>query len=423
MVVDTTYYDILGVQPEATEEEIRKAYKKMAIKYHPDKNPDSRAEAEIKFKDLTEAYEVLSNMSKRETYNSFGKQGINDTCPRDPSFMKKMYDEIFKGMFDIFENQDMQHQMPFFPGNIPNFPFSGMQQHHQQQQQQQQQQLNKIPNINVDVDITLEEAYSGKGIKLIITRYKIDSKTSIKDITCPECQGNGIKKIMKQIGPCMAQVVSSPCENCKETGLNKANMIPEKIQIEYPVPKGVYNGVILTIENEGHDIPSCLQENSKKSRSDIKITIKESSKKMIINGLSYVRGINNNPANLLISMDLEIHESIVGCQKKIKFINNKTIFIEIPELCINNILISKNNGMPIYGKHHERGDLFIKVKSSQTKLDSKIKKNIWKLMTGNDLIKILPNEKIFLCEKINDINDNQPEQQNNQPQNTQCVQQ
>lgn len=400
MVVDTAYYDILGIKTDATEDEIKKAYRKLAIKYHPDKNPDSKAEAELKFKELTEAYEVLSDQQKRETYNNFGKQGVNDNYQRDPSFMQKMYDELFKGMFDMFENTNMQ--MPFFNG-MPGFNMG-------------QKQMAKIQDITVDVNITLDEAYTGKDVELIITRYKIDPKIE-KEIMCPECNGSGTKKIMKQIGPCMAQVLATPCEACKESGLNKSIMISEKIKIEYHIPKGVYDGLVLTIENEGNEIPINMQEKGK-TKSDIKIIIKESSNKFTINGVTYIRGINNNPNNLLMLIDLEIHEAIVGCQKRIKYINNKSIYIEIPGLCINEMLLSKNNGFPIYGKHHEYGDLYIKTKTNETNLDPKIKKIIWKIFTGDDLVKQTISDKIITCEKLND--QPSPQHHNNQPQ---CVQQ
>lgn len=406
MVVDTSYYDTIGIKPDASEEEIKKAYKKMAIKYHPDKNPDSREEAEIKFKELAEAYEVLSNPSKRETYNNYGKQGVNENFTRDPSFMQKMYDDLFKGMFDMFESSDMS-QMPFF-GMGGGFNMMN------------QTQKQRVSDIIIDVNITPDEAYTGKDVELIITRYKIDPQ-STKDIMCSECNGKGIKKTMKQIGPCMAQVVSQPCDQCKESGINKNNMIPEKIKIEYHIPKGVYNGIILTIENEGHDIPKVLQNNLK-SKTDIKLIIKETSNKFTINGVTYIRNINNNPANLLMILDLELHEAIIGSYKKIKFINGKSLYIDLPDLCINNMLLSKNSGFPIYGKHHEYGDLFIKIKTTNQKFDSKSKKIIWKILTGEELIKPPIQDNLISCEKIdnNEININR---QSQQQVNQQCVQQ
>lgn len=393
MVVDTTYYDLLGITSSATDEEIRKAYRKLAIKYHPDKNPENREESEQKFKEITEAYEVISDTNKRELYNKFGKQKINETFQHDPVFMQKMHEEIFKGMFDMFE------------GVMPDFEFQGY---------QKSKKMTKIPNINVDVEVSLEEIYNGKDIQLIITRYIIESSILSKDISCTDCGGSGIKKTMRQIALSMTQIMTVPCESCKESGLNKSLLKSEKIKVEYHIPKGVFHGMKLTIENEGHDIPHDLQSGRKK-KTDIILNIKETSRSASIYGLTYVRGaITNNPNALLMNLELDLHEALIGCHKKIKFINGKSIYIEIPELSIKELLISKNNGMPVYNKHHEYGDLYIKIQIAHTKFDSKMKKALWKTLTGVDLVKPVIQDKIYSCEKF-DLNNEKEEEEHSLP--------
>ena len=155
MVVENYQYDILGVPSDAPEEVIKKTYRKLAVKWHPDKNPDNRDEAEAKFKEITEAYEILSDTAKRETYDKFGKAGINESCQRDPAFMKKMYDDIFKGVFDMFETSGMPQGMP------PGMPFFGGL-HNMFSHVQQQQQI-QMPDIIVkDLDSILAKIKSIK---------------------------------------------------------------------------------------------------------------------------------------------------------------------------------------------------------------------------------------------------------------------
>jgi len=103
-----SYYDLLGIQRTATEQEVNKAYKKLAVKYHPDKNPGEKELAEENFKKVCEAYEVLSNKEKRQTYDQFGKQGLNQSGGGG-GFARGQADEIFAQFFggqDPFSARD-----------------------------------------------------------------------------------------------------------------------------------------------------------------------------------------------------------------------------------------------------------------------------------------------------------------------------
>ena len=92
---DGDYYDLLGIKRNATESEVNKAYKKLAVKYHPDKNPGDKELAEENFKKVSEAYEVLSNKEKRQTYDQFGKSGLNSSGMGGGGFSRGQAEEIF----------------------------------------------------------------------------------------------------------------------------------------------------------------------------------------------------------------------------------------------------------------------------------------------------------------------------------------
>ena len=143
MVFDTTYYDALNVSPSASAEEIKKAYRKLAIKYHPDKNPGNK-EAEDKFKEISEAYAVLSDSDKRRNYDQYGKNGIE--APDMNNF------------FNNFDFTSFGFNNPFF-----NFGFSNSS-HNKKGE----------PSI-LPLNLTLTELYKGLNIKRKITHSIIYS--------------------------------------------------------------------------------------------------------------------------------------------------------------------------------------------------------------------------------------------------------
>merc|ERR1712018_96903 len=187
MVYETKYYDILGVSPTATEAELKKSYRKLALKYHPDKNPD----AGDKFKEISMAYEVLSDSKKRAIYDEHGEQGIKEGGGGGGAHSP----------MDIFNM--------FFGGG--GFPGGGG-----------GRSSNKSKPIVHKLGVSLEELYNGKTRKLAVTREicceKCNGKGGSKVEKCQSCRGSGIKVTTKQIGPGMIQQMQSPCDSCGSQG-------------------------------------------------------------------------------------------------------------------------------------------------------------------------------------------------------------
>nr|XP_055219897.1 dnaJ homolog subfamily A member 4 isoform X3 [Gorilla gorilla gorilla] len=234
MVKETQYYDILGVKPSASPEEIKKAYRKLALKYHPDKNPD---EGE-KFKLISQAYEVLSDPKKRDVYDQGGEQAIKEGGSGSPSFSSPM---------DIF---DM-----FFGGGG------------------RMARERRGKNVVHQLSVTLEDLYNGVTKKLALQKNVIcekcegvgGKKGSVEK--CPLCKGRGMQIHIQQIGPGMVQQIQTVCIECKGQGerinpkdrcesCSGAKVIREKKIIEVHVEKGevIKHGDLRCVHDEGMPI-------------------------------------------------------------------------------------------------------------------------------------------------------------------------
>ena len=186
---ETKFYDLLGVSPNCSDSELKKAYRKSALLYHPDRNPDA-ASAE-KFKEISHAYEILSDPQKREIYDRFGEQGLSGDGGHGVS-PEDLFSQLFGG------------------------GFGG-------QQRQSRQGPRKGKDMGHPLKCTLEELYKGKTTKLALQKQVLckacegrggkEGATS----TCNGCQGRGVKITMRQMGP-MIQQMQQTCNECNGEG-------------------------------------------------------------------------------------------------------------------------------------------------------------------------------------------------------------
>ena len=241
------YYEVLGVQKGATEEEIKKAYKKMARKYHPDLNPGDK-DAEEKFKEVNEAYEVLSDSEKKARYDQFGFAGV------DPNFGAGGGGYGGGAGFDFGDLGDIFGS--FFGGGFgggqtrrnPNAPQRG-------------------ESIRMNLTISFEEAAFGCEKELELDRYEScetchgsGAAPGTSPETCPDCGGSGVVQTRRQTpmgvfastAPCSrcggrGKIIKEPCKDCRGSG-----MVRRRRKIQASVPAGIDNGQTISIRGQGH---------------------------------------------------------------------------------------------------------------------------------------------------------------------------
>lgn len=244
------FYEVLGVDKNATEDELKKAYRKLAKKYHPDANPDNKEEAEAKFKELNEAYEVLSDKQKRSMYDQFGHSGPNGYANDFSGFSGfDGFSGGFNGAGVDFDLNDIFSS--FFGGGgrrtNRNGPVRGR-------------------DLKVHVEITFEEAAFGVSKEIVINRDEqcdtckgTGSKPGTSAETCKVCGGRGTIATMQNtiFGSFQSsrtcdncggtgKVISSPCTECKGRGTVK-----KQRRIKVSIPAGIDNGQVISLNGEG----------------------------------------------------------------------------------------------------------------------------------------------------------------------------
>lgn len=332
-VAETEFYDRLGVPPTATPEQIRKAYRPLAHKYHPDRN--SEPGAAEKFKEISEAYEVLSDEEKRKLYDQYGKEGLSGSAGGNPF---DVYERFFGGMFGGFgggggrrgggrrRGEDMVHHL----------------------------------------QISLEDLYNGKTKKIALTKDVLCSgckgsgaKTGVTPKKCDSCDGHGVKVVVKPIGPGMMQQMQVVCPQCRGKGeiVKDSDKCPqcrgEKIEkvkktLEVFVEKGMTNGNKITFAGEADQAPGV-------EPGDLIFVVVQKKHDL------FTRSGND----LIIEKTLTLHEALCGFEFTIPHMDGRVLVVKsAPGEVIkpDDTRSINGEGMPLRGNPLVKGKLYINFK-------------------------------------------------------------
>ncbi len=332
------YYDILGVDKSADDKEIKKAYRKLAMKYHPDVS-DSE-DATEKFKEISEAYAVLSDSEKRSKYDRFGHAGMDGFSAED------IYQNV--NFEDIFEEFDL--------GNIFDmFGFGGGRRNRSQPRGPQ-----RGSDIYTQVEITLEEA--AVGLKKDITVRHDETcpecngkktKPGVEPETCPECNGTGqVKEVtntllgqMMSVRPCRrcggtGQLITDPCEKCHGKGT-----VREQQTITIDVPPGIDDGDRLRVAGAGN----AGDRNAPAGDLLISIQIRKN------------KEFEREGSSLKYNQEVSIVQASLGDKIDIPTIYGNEISLTIPPGTQSGTTFKvRNQGMPIRGRDM-KGHMFVKI--------------------------------------------------------------
>jgi DnaJ-class molecular chaperone len=389
------YYDILEVNKDAKEDEIKKSYKKLAVKWHPDKNMDNKEESERRFKEISEAYQVLSDPEKRQIYDNYGEEGLKDNGMGQ--------NNPFNSPNDIFQM--------FFGGGRSPFESNAFFNNRETQKKTDAKVIN--------VPITLKEYYHGSKkritLKLKNLCKKCDGNGGLNLKTCNNCGGHGIKIMDRMIGPGMMQRIQTTCNVCngsKKIAETKCNICNgDKIKVEEKqfllvIEPGSENNEKKVFENSGDQLPNELI-------GDVIFILKEEDN-------SLFKRIGDD---LIYKYNITLGDSIIGPTISFKHLNDENIFFKEPNIIKeNSYSLVKNKGMPKKNMENSFGDLYVLY---YIVYPSKILSN-----SEKDIIKtILPvtnidndnetNTKSKLCENFSLDNIHNKNTRNNHHQNHQ----
>ena len=340
------YYEVLGVSKGASADEIKKAYRKLAVKYHPDKNPGDK-EAEEKFKEAAEAYSVLSDADKKAKYDQFGHAGVDGAGPDFSGGFGDLNDilnDLFGGGFGGFG------------GGFSGFGgFGGG----RGGQRQQQQRVYKGRDIRVRVKLTLEEI--AKGVEKEISIEKSvpcpdcggrGAKNSSDVKTCPACNGTGqVQRVVNSIfgqtvtySTCQqcggeGKIISNPCRTCNGTGL-----VRKRETIKVKIPAGVEAGMQLTIHGEGH----AAKNNG--INGDLLVVIEEQEHP----------NLKREGNNLYYTKIISMPEAILGADVEIPCLDGAYKVKVEPGTQSGTVVRLRGKGLPTVNGYGGTGDLYVK---------------------------------------------------------------
>ncbi|KAF9361864.1 DnaJ- protein scj1 [Mortierella sp. AD094] len=331
VVAGADYYKVLGLTRSASVKDIKKQYKMLSKKYHPDKNPGNK-EAEEKFVEVAAAYEVLSDKDKKSIYDRYGEEGLKQQEGQGQGG--------FHDPFDIFAQ--------FFGGGS----------RHQHGAQER-----KGPEVRLELEVTLEELYSGTSIEIEVSKQTICShcdgsgaKSSDDVVTCPGCQGQGAKIVKHMLAPGMFQQFRQTCDQCGGKGKvikehcpvchgNKVQRGSEQLTIV--IEPGLGEGASIVFDREADEAPEVIP-------GDVIFDVRTRPHETF----------ERRQDNLYTYVTISLEQALLGFELEIKHLDGKPVRLtrghEVTPFGFVQTL--HGQGMPIKGSRGDFGDLFVEYK-------------------------------------------------------------
>jgi DnaJ-related protein SCJ1 len=317
------FYQVLGLKRDASTKEIKRAYRDLSLKWHPDKHKGNK-DAEQKFMEISQAYEVLSDENKRRTFDQFGEEGLK----QGPGMEQRNPWDIF----NIFNNQN---------------------------QGPRGSNQKKNPNIEIPLEVTLQDLYLGSSFRVSYKKQSLCSRcrgTGAKDAndvtTCPVCKGSGVQTHVHQIGPGFIQQTQSQCEKCGGRGRIVKSVCPlckgtkvghSEDKITVVVEQGMLDGDEIKFENEGDEQPDVIP-------GDLVFKI------VTVPNKRFVR----QGDNLHTKLNITLLEALAGFSKSFKHLDGHKVLVERTAVTIpGQVLLIPGEGMPKHNYASEKGDLFV----------------------------------------------------------------
>lgn len=332
------YYEVLGVDKGASKDDIKKAYRRLAIQYHPDKNPGDK-NAEERFKEATEAYEVLADEQKRQAYDRFGFAGVEGMAGQGGA---QDFSSVFRDFEDIFGFGDFSNIFDSFFGGGGRR--GGRNEH-----------VARGSNLRYDLELSFENAVFGTAIDISYSKHdscKTCGGSGSADGSgrrvCPTCQGSG--QVRRSSGffsiaqPCPTcrgegAVIEKPCRDCEGTGLQK-----KKQKIRVTIPPGVEDGKRVVIPGQGDVGPNGGPPG------DLYVFIH-------VRPHEYFERQGND---LYCALPISLTMATLGGELSLETIDKKRIAVSVPAGTQNGAMLRiRQEGVP--AGSGRRGDLYLKI--------------------------------------------------------------
>ena len=330
------YYEVLSVERSADKSEIKASYRRLAMKFHPDRNPDDAA-AESKFKEAAEAYEVLSDPNRRSRYDQFGHDGLRGTSGHD--FNSMHVEDIFSMFNDIFSGGDMGGGSR----RARRGPIRGF-------------------DLETLIEIDLEDTLEGTSREVEFRRMDVcetctgsGAKPGTEPVTCPTCQGQGkvqragLGGMFQMVTACpncrgRGNVVTDKCSDCKGEGRVSVRRV-----LEVRVPAGIRDGQVIRIQGEGEPPQPEERPDGAGVRGDLHVVVR----------IAQSEDFERDEDDLMTVMPIAFAQAALGASIDVPTLGGGTVELELPPGTQHGDIHRLDNlGVPRLGRE-TRGDLVV----------------------------------------------------------------